>query len=64
MGEFVRTHLQDDRANEPEDDHEAADEADVPMPLPLNRFAIDVVADDRHAWDVGQEIVEQDLLGK
>ena len=49
-------------AHQPEHQHEVPDEPDVPAPRPIDLLAVHVVGGDGHRGNVGQEVVEQDLL--
>ena len=51
----------EDRADRPEDHHEAADEPDVPGRRAGDSLLVDVVGRDRHLTDVVEQVVEQDL---
>ena len=45
----------------PEEDHEAANEAEVPRRGPRQHLLVDVVGGDRHLASVVEQVVEQDL---
>ena len=57
-------HQIEDRADQPEDDHEALNVLDVPALRSGDAVRIDVVARDRDRRHVGQKVVQQDLLGR
>ena len=54
----------EDRADQAEDDHELLDVPDVPALRPFDPLRIDIVAGDRDRGHVGEEVVQQDLLGR
>ena len=52
----------EDRAQQPEDQHETADEADIPASGHSYHLRIDLVGGDGHLGEVGHEVGDQHLL--